>query len=314
MGLDRGPGGQLLARDAVGEPDVVLDARAGAGLTAGADGIERHRLQALRCAVDGSGQPGRAGSHHDEVEEEAGRKVEREAEVLGELPGRGVAQHGCRRDDHRGVGRAQAHAGQQHADVLGILEVDPGVGQVRTGRERPQRHGLLGVARADDAHGLGRVAVPQELTTGDEGAEDGVGEIGPGAHQVAELLRWDDQHPSGSADPGAEPRPLAGEQAELAEEAALAVAGDDDLLGALAAHDLGLALQDHDEVVGVVAGTEQHLAGLDPTLGAERRELGQRDLVEGGGSRVRLGVRLGVRHGVGHAPAGADGPKRSMRM
>ena len=77
-----GPGGQLLAGDAVGEADVVLDERAGARLAAGGDRVERHRVEALGRAVDRRGQPGRPAAHDHEVERVAGRRLEREPEVL----------------------------------------------------------------------------------------------------------------------------------------------------------------------------------------------------------------------------------------
>ena len=50
-----------------------------------ADGVERHRVEALRRAVHRGREPGRAGADHDEIEQVPGRGAEREAQVLGEL-------------------------------------------------------------------------------------------------------------------------------------------------------------------------------------------------------------------------------------
>ena len=54
-------------------------------------------------------------------------------------------------------------------------------------------------------------------------------------------------------DPARQVRPLAGEQVQLAQEPARAVAGDDRLAVGVAADDLGPAVQDDEEVVGRVA-------------------------------------------------------------
>ena len=58
--LPAGPVGQLGARDAVGEAQVVLDPAALPGLPAGGAPLDEHGAQALRGGVDGRAQPGRA--------------------------------------------------------------------------------------------------------------------------------------------------------------------------------------------------------------------------------------------------------------
>src|ERR1700724_2277199 len=52
LGLDNGPIGELTARDAGGEAEVILDARRRAGLTAGGDCVDHHGGEPFRCAVD----------------------------------------------------------------------------------------------------------------------------------------------------------------------------------------------------------------------------------------------------------------------
>ena len=71
--LDRGPRREVLARDAVREADVVLDPRAGAGLPADGDRVERHGVEPLGRAVDRGGEAGRSGADDDEVEQVARR-------------------------------------------------------------------------------------------------------------------------------------------------------------------------------------------------------------------------------------------------
>ena len=68
--------------------------------------------------------------------------MEGEAEVLGELARRRVAQHRGGGDDDGRVAGRRPMLGQQHVDVVGVLEVDPGVRQLDAGGEGPQRHGL----------------------------------------------------------------------------------------------------------------------------------------------------------------------------
>ena len=81
---------------------------------------------------------------------------------------------------------------------------------------------------------------------------------------------------------------------------------DHDVAVGAAAHDLGLAFEHHEEVVLVVAGAVEHVAGRDRALGAERRELGELGVaqrraergVEGRRCRPWKAVRLCVAHQV----------------
>jgi hypothetical protein len=85
LGLDRGARGELSTGDPVGEAHVVLDARAGAGLTTRVDRVERHRLESFGRAVDRGGQPSGAAADDDQVERVAGGRVERQPELFREL-------------------------------------------------------------------------------------------------------------------------------------------------------------------------------------------------------------------------------------
>ena len=58
-----------------GEAEVVLDARALAGLAARGVALDHHRAQALRRAVDRGGQPGRPAADHHQVVEAAPRRA-----------------------------------------------------------------------------------------------------------------------------------------------------------------------------------------------------------------------------------------------
>src|SRR5215211_7325718 len=76
-----------------GEADVVLDPRAGAGLPARRPRLSHERAQALGPAVHGGREPGRPAAEHDQVEPLA-VDLRAQAELAGDLGGRGVAQHG----------------------------------------------------------------------------------------------------------------------------------------------------------------------------------------------------------------------------
>ena len=118
--------------------------------------VERDGVEPFRRAVDRGGQPGRPAADDDEVEHVARHRAEREPEVLGELARRRVAQHAGRRDHDGRVRRPEAHVGEQHVDVVVVLEVDPRVREARTGRRtraapsprREYREPMIRTARA----------------------------------------------------------------------------------------------------------------------------------------------------------------------
>src|SRR5207247_782441 len=104
-------------------------------------------------------------------------------------------------------------------DVGFGLGVEPLVGHPVAGEELPhgQRRGQ--VAGADHPEGAGR-ALQQQGAAGDEGPEDDVGQVGHGGDEAAQLGHRDGQDLTGLDDPGREVDPLAGEEVELAQEAA----------------------------------------------------------------------------------------------
>ena len=101
----------------------------------------------------------------------------------------------------------------------------------------------------------------------------------------------DRQHPARAADAGREEGALAGQQVELADEPAGAVGGDDRLAVGVEADDLDLALEDHEEVVGLVAGRYSTSPASHGPLVAEAGQLGQLARVEGGEGGGTVGRR-----------------------
>ena len=90
--LRQGAACQFAAADAGRKPEVVLDARARAGLSAGRVPVEQQGPQPFRCAVHRRREAGRTrADDHEVVQLEGGR--ERSAEALGHLAGLRIAQH-----------------------------------------------------------------------------------------------------------------------------------------------------------------------------------------------------------------------------
>lgn len=73
LGLGNGPPRQIGARQAGGEAEIVLDARAGACLTAGNTAVQQGHTQPFGCAVHRRRQTGRARPDDHQVVEIAGR-------------------------------------------------------------------------------------------------------------------------------------------------------------------------------------------------------------------------------------------------
>ena len=295
-GLQGGAVGQLAAREPVGEPDVVLDQRARAGLAAGGDRVERHGVEALGGPVHGRGQPGRAAAHDDEVERVAGRCLEGQAEVFGQLAGGDTRQRDVGEHDRRDVaGAAQPEPRDHDLGVVGLVEVDPGVGHPRAGDERPQGQRLGREPRAVDAHRLGGRAGAQVLAAGGRRLEDHRRQVAPLAHQPPELVGRDVEHPPRALGPRRQVGALAAQQADAPHELARLQHTDRDLGLDVGAHDLDRAVEHHVEPVGPAAGLQQHLAVGHVSLDAVRRELGDGVGVprgEAGGGQTR-----GVGHG-----------------
>ena len=91
-GLDHRAVGQLAARDARREAEVVLDLGRGPRLPSRRDRVEHDRGESFGGRGHRSGETGRAGADHQQVVRIAGRRVLPQAEELGQLGVAGVAQ------------------------------------------------------------------------------------------------------------------------------------------------------------------------------------------------------------------------------
>ena len=177
----------------------------------------------------------------------------------------------------RGV---HADVREEHRRVVELLEVDPRVGKVVAARERAERHGLGRVPRADDADRARAGTAAQDLAPRDQRAEDRVGELGPGAHEIAEDRKLHGQDATRLRDPGRQERALLGEEAELADEAVRSVHHDDHVGAVALANDLDLAVEHHEEVPDRLTGPVQNVAGLDLADDADLSQLVDGRVVE----------------------------------
>ena len=227
--LHQGPLGQVAAGDAGREPEVVLDARAGAGLSAGRDHVDAQGSQPLGRAVDRGGQPGRAAADDDEVEAAVGQVADGQAEVLGQRTRRRPAQHRSRHDHDGKLGRGDAELAQQTFDGVVVVGVQPLVRDPAAGQELPHPLRLGGEPRAHDPDGRRRAA-EQHGPASHEGGEDRVAQAGLCREHPSQVGRRHDDHLARLGHPGRHEHPQAGEHVQLAQEPAGAVTGDDPLL------------------------------------------------------------------------------------
>ena len=157
QGLAAGALGELHARDAAREAEVVADHRGGAGLPADGLGLHDDRAQALAGPVDRGRQARRAGAHHGQVDDGLDVDIARATvELGGDLPHRG------RREDLLlpvGPHQRVAHLG---AGGLILLDDLPALGALR-GEEPVGRAGPVQVIA--DAQGQA-VAVRRDQADG----------------------------------------------------------------------------------------------------------------------------------------------------
>jgi hypothetical protein len=163
-------------------------------------------------------------------------------------------------DHDRGVRRRQAELGRHSLGRRVGLEVQPPVREPVAGREVPDPPGVRGVFRADDAQA--DAEPDQDRAAQQVGTEDEVAERRITVHQVPELADRDREHLARVQGHRGVVGALAGQQAELAEEPAAAVDGDDAFLGRPVPLDRRhLPGQDDEEVAVPVALGEQDIPG-----------------------------------------------------
>ena len=258
--LDDGSAGQLRAGDPRGEAQVVLDPGRGPRLAARRHRIQHDGGQALRGAVDGGGQPGRAGADDDQVAGDRARARVEQADAAGQLGVARVAQHLLPPPDHhRRVLGLDTQLAEQLLGLLVPLQVDPAVRQEVAGGELQQPPGVGREARADDPEA--NTELDQDRAADEIGPQHQVAEGRVLGDQLAQALHRHGQDLAGLLDHRRQQRGLVGEQAQLAEEPAGPVHGDHPLGPAtLLLDDRHRPREDHEEVVVLVALPVEDLA------------------------------------------------------
>ena len=230
LGLDHRAVGQLGAGDAGREAEVVLDPGRGAGLPAGGDRVEHDRRQPFGGAVHGGGEPGRARADDDEV----AQPVPGAPAPAGRRPGparrcRGCAARARRARSPPASRPALTPSWRSSASALGSSSRSIQVcgSRLRAANSRSRR--VSGEYR-DPTILMPATAADQQLPAA-AGRPAGSGRRAAGRAPPGRAAR-----PAGTAstspvstDHRRDERRLAGEQAELVEEAARAVDPDQPL-------------------------------------------------------------------------------------
>ena len=147
VGLEEGALGELVAGEALGEAEIVLDARAGAGLAADGVGLDDKGAQAFGGAVDARGEPGGTGADDDDVVESSLAWVRRPMRV-GEFRGGGLDHGGAVAEEDDGeLGVVEALFFQQIDGLGHAFRVEPLVLDAVAGEEVADRRGRVGDQR-----------------------------------------------------------------------------------------------------------------------------------------------------------------------
>ena len=212
--LANGAARQLGAADPGREAEKVLDPAGDSGLASESCALDHERVEPLRGAVDGRGEPCRAAADDQQVDLLPWRQLTADPEGPQDVAGRRLAQ--------------LVAAGEPHERRLFAVRwrlVVPGVGQPVGAREVEHPHRCLGRTRAEDLDADAFDALqglpPRDERRQHEIAQRGVLEQQRAEHvpvdcDVAQRLRRHHRPEDG----------LAGEEVQLAEEAGGAVADE----------------------------------------------------------------------------------------
>ena len=258
LGLDEGPPGQRLSGNPGRKTEIVLDARAGAGLAAVGPAVEDRDGKTLRSRIDRRCEPRRAGADHGHVEGAAGFPVSAEPDDPRHGAFRRIAQHGAIRADHQRQVRRRWIASRHELRRLGVDGgIEDMVRMAVAGEEipKPQHVGRMG--RADQHKAAGR-ALDEADPPQDERADDALAEIGLGDQERADLGRWNEDGFHLSLRPAVDQRIAAGELADLGEELPGALLEDRrDVAKPVALRDGDMAGKQHEHARRRPAGFEE---------------------------------------------------------
>ena len=125
LGLGIGPSGEFLARDSSRKAKIVLDPRAGPGLTSRRVGFQHQNIEPFGCTVDGRRKAGGTCPHYYQVADSS--LVERfiEAQTVRNLPvGRVPKDELSPANQYRHVVRIDVETIQKFLHPLIMIEID----------------------------------------------------------------------------------------------------------------------------------------------------------------------------------------------
>ena len=190
------------------------------------DGVDGQRAQTLGRGVHRRGQPGRSGADDDDVVAAFGQRVGRQTELEGELAGRRPLEHAPRRDGDRQVGGASRRGRSRRAATSASVSASIQWCGSRL-RAAYSRSAIdAGVNSDPTICSVSAAARHQRRSAGEERLEDDVAQPRVGQHPRAEDVGRHHHDLARLGDPGRQVRALPGDQVDLAEEPAGAVAGD----------------------------------------------------------------------------------------
>ena len=283
--LQRRVARQVRAGDPGREAEVVLDARARAGLPAGCPGLCHERAQPFRSAIDGCRQAGRPGTQHDEVEAlpvDLGSESQRPRHLRGGRVAhdvRGVHQHGRLR-------ARDVEPLEQRGALLVRVDVVPAHGQQVALEQVAHLERPTGAARGDQPHH----AVPlrhMPRAAREQRSEDVLAELRPAREHVAQALAIECDHVRLLDGHARADRGLSGERGNVADERAAVGLRDVHVLAGLAIDELDEPALDHVERRVSDGVLVEHVTRLEraplAALGQPRQlrvgEPGEEDLV-----------------------------------
>ena len=252
--LGDGSTGQLGAGDAGWEAEVVLDPAGRPGLPTKCSALDDERVEPLRGAVHGGGEPGRPGADDQQIDLLTRLKLQPDADGPHDLTRRRGVQLPSPREPHE----------RRRTAVRRFLFL-PGEGQLVGAGELEHAHRWPGGVRADDLeadplHSL------QRLPPRDERGKDQIAQLAVLIEERAESTALDCDVPHRLDDERIHEHRLPGEEVQLAEKARRALP---DQLVPGRVDDRDFPVEERDEWICPIANLVEQFTGVGRPLLAE---------------------------------------------
>ncbi len=305
--LGEGAAGQRLPGNSGGETEIILDARAGAGLSAEGAGIQHHHRETFRRRIDRGRKTRRAAADDRGIVDLIPGRTADHAERAGEFGFFRIAIHGAIGDHHqRPIGRRWRIACDQLGGIMIPFRVEQMMRNAVAGEKSLQADDAARI-QGPDQHRAADPALDQADPAQDQRAHDALAEIGFGDQQRAQSLRRNQERLDITLGMAVDQSDAAGELADLGEKLPRALIDHRrDVTEAIALGDRHMAGQDDEHAGPGLAGLEQHFAVLVPArlakpaharnlLQRQRRECLLKAGKHGSGAAIRPTSSRGIR-------------------